>query len=112
MTPFLQATRDVIIRTDAWQDAVTFYESVLGLPIVHRSADLIGFEAGAFRLYVEKGRHHGPVFELLVPDVESTKQQLLAAGCVLQEEDASVPRCYLRDPVGLVFNLRRADSAT
>jgi len=22
------------------------------------------------------------------------------------EEDASVPRCYLRDPYGMVFNLR------
>jgi hypothetical protein len=30
---------------------------------------------------------------------------LLKAGCVVVEEDASVPRCYLRDPFGLVFNL-------
>ena len=28
------------------------------------------------------------------------------------EEDASLPRCYLRDPFGLVFNLGRAPAAT
>jgi predicted enzyme related to lactoylglutathione lyase len=112
MTPLFQATRDVIIRTDAWHDAITFYESVLRFPVFHRSTNLVGFEMGAFRLYVENGRHHGPVFEFLVTDVESTKQQLLAAGCVLQEEDASIPRCYLRDPVGLVFNLRSDESTT
>jgi hypothetical protein len=27
------------------------------------------------------------------------------------EEDPSVPRCYLRDPFGLVFNLVRSASA-
>jgi hypothetical protein len=27
---------------------------------------------------------------------------------VLVEEDPSIPRCYLRDPFGLVFNLGRS----
>ena len=108
MTRPYEATRDVIIRTDAWADAKTFYQSVLGLPIAHQSNNLVGFEAGGFRIYVEKGKYHGPVFEFLVPDVESAKQRLLAAGCILQEEDPSIPRCYLRDPFGLVFNLGRS----
>ncbi len=115
MTLPFQATRDFIIRTDALADAKTFYQSVLGLPIVHQSHHLVGFEAGAFRIYVEQGPDHGPVFEFLVPDVESAKQWLLSAGCILQEEDDSIPRCYLRDPFGLVFNIRRAppdDTAT
>lgn len=105
--PF-EATRDVIIRTDAWADAKTFYQSVLGLPIAHQSHHLIGFDAGGFCIYVEQGAYHGPVFEFLVPNVESAKPWLLAAGCIVQEEDESVPRCYLRDPFGLVFNIRRA----
>ena len=63
MTPPFEATRDVIIRTDAWADAKTFCQSVLGLPIVHQSHHLVGFEAGAFRIYVEQGTYHGPVFE-------------------------------------------------
>jgi catechol 2,3-dioxygenase-like lactoylglutathione lyase family enzyme len=104
----LHSGRDVILRTEDFSAAEKFYGSVLGLPVVHRSETLLGFETGSFCLYVEKGKPHGPVFELLVPDVEATRDRLVAAGCTVEEEDASLPRCYLRDPYGLVFNLGRA----
>jgi len=42
-----------------------------------------------------------------VADVEAAKRQLTAAGCVIEEEDASLPRCYIRDPYGVVFNIGR-----
>jgi len=106
-----QSSRDVIIRTDAWADATRFYESVLGLPVSHRSEGLMGFETGAFCLYVEKGDEHGPVFEFLVSDVEAAKRRLIDAGCSIVEESASVPRCYIRDPYGVVFNIGRAPAA-
>jgi hypothetical protein len=32
---------------------------------------------------------------------------LIAAGCDIAEEDPSVPRCYIRDPYGLVFNIEQ-----
>jgi catechol 2,3-dioxygenase-like lactoylglutathione lyase family enzyme len=102
--PF-RASRDVIIRTEAFDEAIRFYETVLGLRVVHRDAALVGFDAGSFRLYLEKGPPHGPVFDFLVPAKPAAKQALLAAGCVLVEEDANLPRCYLRDPYGLVFNV-------
>lgn len=69
---------------------------------------MIGFETGSFCLYVEKGEDHGPVFEFLVPDVEAARDKLVAAGCTVLEEDPSLPRCYLRDPYGVVFNLGQA----
>jgi predicted enzyme related to lactoylglutathione lyase len=95
----------VIVRTEAWAEAVKFYGTVLALPVTHQSETLVGFETGSFCLYIEKGKPHGPVFEFLVPDVQAAKQRLMAAGCVVEEEDASVPRCYLRDPFGMVFNV-------
>ncbi|MDB5968834.1 MAG: hypothetical protein JWQ90_1284 [Hydrocarboniphaga sp.] len=101
-----KASRDVVVRTDAWKQATEFYASVLGLPITHRGEALMGFETGAFCLYLEKGEdRHGPVFEFLVHDVQAAKRMLLSAGCSVLEEDASVPRCYIRDPYGVVFNL-------
>jgi hypothetical protein len=106
----IRASRDIIVRTNAWTNAINFYGSVLGLPVFHRGESIVGFETGAFRLYVEKGDPHGPVFEFLVPDVQATKQRLIANGCVLLEEDAAVPRCYLCDPCGLVFNIGLAQS--
>jgi catechol 2,3-dioxygenase-like lactoylglutathione lyase family enzyme len=105
MTAPFESSRDIILRTEAWDAALQFYGKVLGLPQTMRTDTLAGFDAGAFRIYVEKGAPLGPVFEFLVPDVAAAKQGLLAAGCVVVEEDASVPRCYLRDPYGLVFNI-------
>jgi len=103
-----RSSRDIIIRTNGWAEATNFYGSVLGLPVAHRSETLMGFETGAFCLYVEKGKKHGPVFEFLVPDVQAAKRKLIAAGCTVVEENASSPRCYIRDPYGLVFNLGKA----
>jgi catechol 2,3-dioxygenase-like lactoylglutathione lyase family enzyme len=106
MAPLFQSSRDVILRTDGLDEAVRFYSSVLGLPISHKGANMMGFDAGAFTLYVESGDPHGPVFEFLVPDIPAAKSRLLAQGCVVVEEDLNLPRCYLRDPYGLTFNIR------
>jgi predicted enzyme related to lactoylglutathione lyase len=103
-----RSSREVIIRTNSWEEACHFYKSVLGLPISYSDKTMVGFETGAFCLYVERGAEHGPVFEFLVPDVPAAKTRLTAAGCTVQEENASVPRCYIRDPYGVVFNIAPA----
>lgn len=108
----IKSSRDVIIRTKEWADAVRFYESVLGFTVASRDKEMVGFETGAFRLYVEAGQPHGPVFDFLVADVPGTKARLIEAGCTVVEEDLSVPRCYLRDPFGIVFNVGRAQAST
>ncbi|HEY4772089.1 MAG TPA: VOC family protein [Steroidobacteraceae bacterium] len=105
VTDAFRASREVIIRTPAWLEAIHFYASVLGLPITYRSDTIVGFETGGFCLYVERGAKHAPVFEFLVADVEAAKRHLTDAGCVIEEEDASLPRCYIRDPFGVVFNI-------
>jgi predicted enzyme related to lactoylglutathione lyase len=107
MKESFRSSRDVIIRTDDFAKAVQFYETTLGLAITHRSPCLIGLETGAFCLYVESGNLPGPVFDFLVPDLEVAKSRLLAAGCTVVEENPSVPRCYIRDPYGLVFNIEQ-----
>ena len=107
MTRPPQSSRDVILRTEAYPEALDFYGKVLGLPMATQSETMVAFETGCFRLYVAKGRPHPPVFEFLVADVAAEKERLLAAGCVVVAEDPAVPCCYLRDPFGLVFNLGR-----
>jgi predicted enzyme related to lactoylglutathione lyase len=105
----IKSTRDIIIRTDAWDEAIKFYGTVLGFPITHSSESIVGFETGAFCLYVEKGEAHGPVFEYLVADVQATKRKLVEGGCTVTEENASVPRCYLRDSFGMIFNIGKSN---
>ena len=105
MSNTFKASRDIIVRTEKWSEALEFYGSVLGFPITERSETIVGFETGAFCLYVERGKEHGPVFDFLVRDIQATKRQLVAAGCTVIEENPKVPRCYLRDPYGMVFNV-------
>jgi catechol 2,3-dioxygenase-like lactoylglutathione lyase family enzyme len=102
------SSRDVIIRTESAVEAERFYGAILGFAVSSRSSGIVGFETGSFCLYVEKGPEHGPVFDFLVTDVEATKARLIGAGCTLIEEDRSVPRCYLRDPFGVTFNIGKA----
>jgi catechol 2,3-dioxygenase-like lactoylglutathione lyase family enzyme len=104
-----RASRDVIIRTAGFDEAARFYESVLGLKKFLDGESMAGFESGAFRLYVERGPAHGPVFDFLVPDLQAAKAALLAAGCAVIEEDPALPRCYIRDPYGLTFNIEQSD---
>jgi predicted enzyme related to lactoylglutathione lyase len=105
--PDVQSSRDIIIRTGSWADAVHFYEQVLGFTVASRAEGMVGFETGSFCLYVEKGPSHGPVLEYLVPDVGTTRDLLVRAGCTVVEEDPSLPRCYVRDPYGVTFNIGR-----
>jgi len=107
----LRSSRDVIIRTNRWPQAISFYREVLGFTVATRSERMIGLETGAFRLYVEAGEPHGPVFDFLVPDVAAARARLIEAGCTLIEEDPSLPRCYVRDPYGIVFNVGHAPAS-
>jgi len=101
----MESSRDVLIQTKKMEAAATFYEKVLGLKVFERSEQLIGFEAGSFRLFIDKGEPYGPVFEFFVPDLEQAKRMLVDNGCRVETEDPQVPRCYIRDPFGLIFNI-------
>ena len=110
MTQPIKSSRDIILRTNRWDEAVQFYEMILGFKVIYRADNMVGFDTGALVLYVEKGPEHGPVFDFLTADVQAAKKSLVAAGCSIVEENPSVPRCYLKDPFGLVFNLGAKDS--
>jgi len=108
MKKAFESSRDVIIQTNDWEKAIEFYEKCLGLTVSHRTSELVCFETGSFCLYVERGNRSGPVFDFLVDDMKAAKSSLIAAGCKIVEEDRSLPRCYIQDPFGLVFNIEEA----
>jgi catechol 2,3-dioxygenase-like lactoylglutathione lyase family enzyme len=103
-----RSTRDIIIQTSEFDGAIEFYKNQLGFGLFLDEPNICGLETGAFRLFIEPGPLPGPVLEFAVADVNATKTRLLAAGCVLDQEDPSIPSCYIRDPFGLVFNLTKA----
>jgi catechol 2,3-dioxygenase-like lactoylglutathione lyase family enzyme len=99
------STRDILIQADDIEAATAFYETVLGLGVFMREPAMVGLESGAFRLFIDKAEPYGPVLEFKVDDFDAAKQRLVAAGCRIENEDPSVPRCYIRDPYGLIFNI-------
>ena len=102
-----ESTRDILIQSDRPDEARAFYAEVLGFELFQDHPRMRGFETGAFRLFIDPDAPLGPILELVVDDVEDEKSKLLHRGCHIEREDASGPRCYLRDPFGLIFNLRQ-----
>ena len=104
----MRSSRDVIIQTPDIEAAALFYERVIGLHVFERTPTLIGIETGSFRLFIEPGPAPGPVFEFHAEDAATARAALLTAGCTITDEDPTLPRCYIKDPFGLTFNLARS----
>jgi catechol 2,3-dioxygenase-like lactoylglutathione lyase family enzyme len=94
-----------MLRTHDLAAAKSYYNGELGFPIIAEAENLLGFDLGDFVLYFEHGDDNGSVFEFQVTDVAEAKERMSAHGCLLLEEDPKKPRCYMRDPFGLIFNL-------
>jgi catechol 2,3-dioxygenase-like lactoylglutathione lyase family enzyme len=101
----MPASRDILLQAPDIEAAASFYESQLGLTVFMREPNMIGLEAGAFRLYLDRSPALGPVFEFFVPDLQAAKNSLTAAGATIEAEDPAIPRCYIRDPFGLIYNI-------
>ncbi len=101
----MKSGRDVICRARDLGAVKAYYAGELGFPIVLDTDSTVGFDTGELTLYYERGEAGPPVFDFLVDDVRKSKSRLIAAGCEVVEEDPSVPRIYLRDRFGLVFNI-------
>jgi hypothetical protein len=48
----------------------------------------------------------GPVLEVTVANVEQAKLRLVENGCEIVKDEPELPRCYLKDSFGLIYNLR------
>ena len=49
----------------------------------------------------------GPVLEVTVDSVEEAKLRLVKNGCKIVKDEPDFPRCYVKDPFGLIYNLTR-----
>jgi catechol 2,3-dioxygenase-like lactoylglutathione lyase family enzyme len=79
-------SRCVCLCTPRHEQAVDFYQKTLGLKQAGRTDSSVEFEAPPFRLFVDSSDSHGGtalgmVFEIIVPNLEAAREELLAAGC-------------------------------
>jgi len=66
---------------------------------------MIGLHGNHINLFIEPGPPLGPVLEVTVADVADAKQRLVQNGCEVVKDEPHFPRCYVKDPFGLIYNL-------
>ena len=96
---------DIIIRTADPKEAAAFYVKNLGFEVTDETTGMISIRGPNINLFIEKGPAHGPVLEVLVKDVKSTKQRLLQSGGKIVLDEPNVPRVYVQDPYGVTYNI-------
>lgn len=98
---------DVLIQAPDPEAVAKFYVEKLGFTITGRHERWIDLHGENINLFIEEGPALGPVLEVTVDDVGKAKQRLLASGCTVVKDEPDFPRCYVRDPYGLIYNLTK-----
>jgi hypothetical protein len=60
---------------------------------------------GHINLHVEKGPELGPILEILVPDIEVAKVDLVSQGWSVVIWEGKNGRCHLCNPSGILFHV-------
>jgi predicted enzyme related to lactoylglutathione lyase len=96
---------DILIQAPDPNSAAAFYVSQLGFEITDHNPNMIGLHGEHINLFIEPGPALGPVLEVTVANVEEAKLRLVKNGCKIIKDEPRVPRVYIQDPFGLIYNL-------
>jgi len=96
---------DILIQASDPRKAASFYVEHLGFEITDDNPAMIGLHGPHINLFIEPGPALGPVLEVTVDDVERAKRRLVSEGCEIVKDEPHVPRVYVKDPFGLIYNL-------
>ena len=96
---------DILIQAEDPRSAAAFYVDQFGLEITDETPQLMSVHGKHINLFIEKGPALGPVLEVAVENVEDAKMRLVKAGCEVVNDEPDFPRCYVKDPFGLIYNL-------
>jgi catechol 2,3-dioxygenase-like lactoylglutathione lyase family enzyme len=96
---------DILIQAPDPEKAALFYVKHLGFEITDNNPKMIGLHGKHINLFIEPGPSLGPVLEVTVDNVVDAKQRLVEEGCKVVKDEPDFPRCYVKDPFGLVYNL-------
>ena len=96
---------DILIQAQDPKQAASFYVQQLGFEITGEEPAMVSLHGKRINLFIERGPALGPVLEVTVDDVEEAKLRLVKQGCVIVKDEPEFPRCYVKDPFGLIYNL-------
>jgi catechol 2,3-dioxygenase-like lactoylglutathione lyase family enzyme len=96
---------DILIQTPDPTRAASFYVEQLGFEVTGEDPPMISLHGAHINLFIERGPSLGPVLEVTVDSVEAARLRLVKNGCVVVKHEPDFPRCYVKDPFGLIYNL-------
>ncbi len=96
---------DILVQAPDLKAAAQFYVDQLGFAISGETQDLVSLHGRNINLFIERGPALGPILEVWVDDVEAAKRRLAESGCEIVKDEPDFPRCYVKDPFGLLYNL-------
>lgn len=97
---------DILLQALDPKKTASFYVDHLGFEISDETPQMVSLEGEHINLFIEKGPPLGPVLEVMVDSVAAAKIRLVKLGCQILKDEPEFPRCYIRDPFGLIYNLR------
>jgi hypothetical protein len=97
---------DILIQAQDPKNAAQFYVKELGFEITGETANMLSLHGQHINLFIERGPALGPVLEVTVESVEEAKLRLVKSGCEIVKDEPDFPRCYIKDPYGLIYNLK------
>jgi predicted enzyme related to lactoylglutathione lyase len=96
---------DILIQAQDPGSAASFYVDQLGFSITDETPQMVSLHGEHINLFIERGPALGPVLEVTVDSVEEARSRLVEHGCEIVKDEPDFPRCYVRDPFGLIYNL-------
>jgi catechol 2,3-dioxygenase-like lactoylglutathione lyase family enzyme len=97
--------KDILIHAPDPKKAAAFYVDHLGFEVTGEEPEMISLHGRNINLFIERGPALGPVLEVTVDSVEAARLRLTKLGCEVVKDEPDFPRCYVKDPFGLVYNL-------
>jgi predicted enzyme related to lactoylglutathione lyase len=96
---------DILIQAEDPMKAASFYVKELGFKITDKTSNMVSLHGKNINMFIERGPGLGPVLEVTVKSVEKAKANLKKKGCKIIKDEPDFPRCYVKDPNGLIYNL-------
>jgi len=104
-------TSSVCLYTPDLEGAVRHFEREMDLTVVNRTDDVADLSDGDIYLHIEKGPELGPILEILAPDIEAAKVNLVSQGWSVVVWEGKEGICRLRNPSGTLFHIIEEASA-
>ncbi|MGA2375773.1 MAG: VOC family protein [Candidatus Sulfotelmatobacter sp.] len=96
---------DILLQAKDPMKGANFYVKELGFEITDKNPKMVGLHGPHINLFIEPGPPLGPVLEVTVKSVKEAKARLKKKGCRVVKDEPEFPRCYVKDPYGLIYNL-------